>query len=1385
MEQMKNSKKSRKKVKVSKTRSARSKTKEEWQEKKQRIQLSRVYKETEREVSLLLQQSSLISESSDGASRYNDDDQTPSEKFFCGTSSEQAESRESREEENSQGLTSAVNESRDENLNIEWSSSDRNSQPTLASSFIQIDEGEWKEVIKVECSKFAITTEQFIYKPQLDFNLFAPFSKKLSIKRNCKLMLQRYKEEANSRNIRLSAEIKNALENPCNFEKFFRSETLYRTSCDFQFNPVFIEPTRDPIEIPTRKFFTLFIRSLKFNEHPDLKEEHRVANDLEILHEHWRQRLAEKICERLYADLQIERNILQELLRSTADSALDDKDNKKAQRIEHHMVKVRDLREKYYNEEAINKQLLRSILDDWLKLKNIRHEQGQQFTRLKLRIKMEELTGSEVRRRQNLWLERFEIDLNEIYREELEKYYQSKRLWQEKDGQGDYFRKPKKPNVNQISDRLKEIYMKSFSDPQEPRLDVIRTSTNEAKFADLPGPRKLQSYFLCLFFDKQIVGETLTYRLERDLGIYMNEKIRVVLDRRLPRDIKIKLIEKSKMNITKSLANIIVPLPLPSALGTENQSMNISFSSHKLPLSGYLRLDLQCDEQVYTEDVVDILFPKPQEHIQIPKHILKEWYDKKFLTKDYETGKEASGNHYYDEYDSDRDSPSPSDTCTFQETLLQFCDTAELYNNKRWQILHSRYLKDDPRTRDLKFVPILEHELFFEWEDNEEVIDQGDWMDPVDLHKHEAKKYLYQLYTALYSQCKSVTHVVESSENLLLNDEPMSWGALFQAIKSIFQPRLCVNVSQNFSSTLSTQTLSMDSPQNFKIIINITRATGIPVRVTNSGEENYHKIKDRNGGANEFFRQHLKYSNVRPFISVSYKDKLCRTLAAEGSNPTWNEQLTLSIDGSLSELKADIKISLFDEVIESHYNDDNSVKSVDIYQRIQNNWLGEYRLPIRCLLKQQKLDGIFELTIPQVIVGYKRPSLGNSSSEANITIDQFPEIKDAVYLWCYLRVEPCYELPDINTKCLECSELTEVEQYLRNWSIEAKRLHTASYLDPIIGTANGKGVCMTRLLQPLPPPRWQSNDHSIEITARFVSLLSLLKLYDPCLHLNGIWLNNEVLLDTTWGSVKDLGVLLCNYLLYMGLRCWLVLGSTNTQGESAFVLYETEEAAELILLDPYSAKSYAVKEIFCPLQTIKMIVSTNNVSGLLSSLIYLNLQTHARVSLMNFNFNDTSCWLPIFSKKNPAPLGGFQNSNYTYRPSYNTRDLRLNIEHKIMKKFRSWRAMRKTIWNRAFQPYLLDILRNLEHSVCAGDSSYDELKYNNSLAAEFPNYKLFGLTLNFSYTSLNQISERIKTTGFHLNTSPSVEFSVAVHIHAYMNNILSVWIFLLSIVPLQ
>lgn len=62
--------------------------------------------------------------------------------------------------------------------------------------------------------------------------------------------------------------------------------------------------------------------------------------------------------------------------------------------------------------------------------------------------------------------------------------------------------------------------------------------------------------------------------------------------------------------------------------------------------------------------------------------------------------------------------------------------------------------------------------------------------------------------------------------------------------------------------------------------------------------------------------------------------------------------------------------------------------------------------------------------------------------------------------------------------------------------------------------------------------------------------------------------------------------------------------------------------------------------------------------------------------------------------------------------------------------------------------------------------------------------QLYGFTLNFAYTNLAAISERIRTSCIHYNHDASVEFCVAVHLHAHANDVLSVWLFLLSMVPL-
>lgn len=90
----------------------------------------------------------------------------------------------------------------------------------------------------------------------------------------------------------------------------------------------------------------------------------------------------------------------------------------------------------------------------------------------------------------------------------------------------------------------------------------------------------------------------------------------------------------------------------------------------------------------------------------------------------------------------------------------------------------------------------------------------------------------------------------------------------------------------------------------------------------------------------------------------------------------------------------------------------------------------------------------------------------------------------------------------------------------------------------------------------------------------------------------------QMLLDIGWCSPKDLGVLLCNYLLFLGIKCWLVLGVAVPQGQTTFVLYKASDDSQpetFNLIDPCTGIQYGASDVFCPLQRIQMVVTTDNV----------------------------------------------------------------------------------------------------------------------------------------------------------------------------------------------
>lgn len=113
-----------------------------------------------------------------------------------------------------------------------------------------------------------------------------------------------------------------------------------------------------------------------------------------------------------------------------------------------------------------------------------------------------------------------------------------------------------------------------------------------------------------------------------------------------------------------------------------------------------------------------------------------------------------------------------------------------------------------------------------------------------------------------------------------------------------------------------------------------------------------------------------------PFVAVQYKGKTLRTSTAEGSNPTWNEQIVISArlvgdeysefseqsatlfsswTGSQSRMKDYLCLQMFDEQVEDLFDEDR-LKANEIYQRVSSKWLAEIRIPFCTIHAMQRVS---------------------------------------------------------------------------------------------------------------------------------------------------------------------------------------------------------------------------------------------------------------------------------------------------------------------------------------------------------------------------------------------------------------------------------------------
>ncbi|XP_039444394.1 coiled-coil and C2 domain-containing protein 2A [Culex pipiens pallens] len=1134
----------------------------------------------------------------------------------------------------------------------------------------------------------------------------------------------------------------------------FITDKRVKGVCGKKFTPFFVEPipmSQTTEQLPMERTVKILIGKLRFENHPSFDEVVKLRLKLEQLYKQYYTNRKLKV-------VSVLQKKLADLRRVTVDEA---------EQSFSYKIQRRELRKLAYKEAKAERQLEKQIVEIWKELKDKKSDQG-----LKMTITSEEVSDVEEDRAR--WNERYTVELEETLEEEHELYAKEKQdyklylrdLEQHAD-ESKLVQKPRKPDLSRLRQEFKKTFEESFRGPGEAIVDLTLQKDPQSSYES--NLRKDLRFKIKFFIDGNHVASTKARQFQSDSLVDFNTSFSIKLTTKIPESMKIELYEKNRLKKLK-LTEVFVPLPNSSELFDDVESVQYEFTSGKLIKQNEFR-NGKVDLRVGWLEQAGSDFPSPStrrnipKRIQLSKELIEKWLEEQLLDptdSDAEMLMKALEQNEEADSDDEKDDLQEKDEAfVFNEDLLAFCSEDEINNNERLNMLSQRF-QNNLKYKDLKFIPQVEREI--EVPDELKIIDETLGTDPIDLQRHRGKKYLKKVYDTITNHC-NVINQDKIDDNLLIGDQIPTFGSLSLAFLEIFGPRRPLKPSRR--SPMSRASIRVSDVNQFKIIVTVVRAFGIPMRSEDHQVASSAGRRNSNLSSTKFS---FRASNVRPYITISIKDKVLRTSTADGTNPTWNEQLAISLDASSDQIRRYLSIDLYDEFMEDLLEDDRA-RPTEVYQRISSKWLGQFRIPISTIYLNQRIEGTFEIKTPPILFGYTRSTTGTEAPEYTSMLigSSLPDMRELTHISLFISLEPNVEIPTFDTNGLECIELEQTKARIYLWFEEYRNEFPQRARLPLVTLLSGKRVCITRLLGPVNVPFVL--DETVErMIRRYVALVPVYYNTDACSQLSGVWLTNKEILHMMCASPKDLGVLLTCFYLSLEYDAYLVLGHSLLTGDSTFVLLR--EGAEFYIVDPTSGKRYQATDTYCPLSRIYFIVNQQNVWG--------NIQRENRVFLTQLDVHKSGFWRALFNRSVEAPSGCVHEPAFLYKSALGVRDLQRTIERKIIKKIGTWRTHRKTIWNRYISDQLRYALSALEVDACLEANTDRHMDVFNQL---FISYRINGFPINLPYTNLSTLVAQVRSTGIHLNSEQKVEFALGVYIKDYPANIYSVWIFLVSLVP--